>query len=183
MATVRSYLPCVFSFAFLQSNCRMCSPGPWSGTSCSRSGMSKFSVLRVVMVVACLAVVSMLGTRGSALADLQPIVRSAQIDRWISDTNTCPCFSLEDLQVVQWSAQAAEGPNCKAGSPLWSIASPPTGIVNAASVHTGLSTCVLMIEFGPAAGAFSADLHLTADEQQRCIEIIEVAQSALDCQP
>ena len=56
-------------------------------------------------------------------------------------------------------------------------------IVNAASVHTDLSTCVLVIEFGPAAGAFRADLNLTADEQQRCIEIIEAAQAALDCLP
>ena len=136
------------------------------------------------MTAACLAVVSMLGKRESALAVLQPIepiVLSARDDGGISDTSSCPCFSLEVLEAVQWSAQAADGPNCKAGSPLWSIASPPTGIVNAASVHTGLSTCVLVIEFGPAAGAFRADLNLTADEQQRCIEIIEAAQAALDC--
>ncbi len=125
----------------------------------------------------------MLGKRESALADFQPIVFPAWDDSGISDTSSCPCFTLEVLEAVQWSAQPAGGPNCKAGSPLWSIASRPTGIVNAASVHTDLSTCVLVIEFGPAAGAFRADLHLTAGEQQRCIEIIEAAQTALDCQP
>ncbi len=127
----------------------------------------------------------MLGKRESALADLQPIepiVLSAQDTGGISETSSCPCFDLEVLKAVPWNAQAADGPNCKAGSPLWSIASPPTGIVNAASVHTDLSTCVLVIEFGPAAGAFKANLHLTADEQQRCIEIIEAAQADLDCQ-
>ena len=145
--------------------------------------MSKFSVLRVVMAAACLAVVWMLGKRESALADLQPIVFPAWDDSRISDTSSCPCFNLEGLDAVQWSAQAADRPNCKAASPMWSIASPPTGIVNAASVHTDLSTCVLVIEFGPAAGVFRADLNLTAAEQQRCIEIIEAAQTALDCRP
>ncbi len=145
--------------------------------------MSKSSVLLIVMTAACLAVVWMLGKRQSALADLQPNILSARGDSGISDTSSCPCFNLEILEAVQWSAQAPDGPNCKAGSPLWSIASPPTGIVNAASVHTDLSTCVLVIEFGPAAGAFRADLNLTADEQQRCIEIIEAAQTALDCLP
>ncbi len=148
--------------------------------------MSKFSVLSIVMTAACLAGVWMMGKRESALADLQPIepiVLSARDDSGISDTSCCPCFNLEVLDAVQWSAQAADGPNCKAGSPLWSIASPRTGIVNAASVHMSLSTCVLVIEFGPAAGAFRADMNLTADEQQRCIEIIEAAQTALDCQP
>ncbi len=145
--------------------------------------MSKFSVLRIVMIAACLAVVSMLGKRESALADLQPIVFPARDVSGISDTSSCPCFNLEALEAVQWSAQPSDGPNCKAGSPLWSIASPPTGIVNAASVHTDLSTCVLVIEFGPSAGAFRADLNLTPGEQQRCIEIIEAVQTALDCQP
>lgn len=148
--------------------------------------MSKFSVLRIVMIAACLAVVSMLGKRESALADpqpLEPIVFPARDGSGISDPSICPCFNLEVLEAVQWSAQPADGPNCKSGSPLWSIASPPTGIVNAASVHTDLSTCVLVIEFGPSAGAFRADLNLTADEQQRCIEIIEAAQAALDCLP
>ncbi len=135
------------------------------------------------MAAVCLAVVWMLGKRESALADLQPNVLPARSDSVISDTSRCPCFDLEALEAVQWSAQAADGPNCKAGTALWSIASPPTGIVNAASVHTDLSTCVLVIEFGPAAGAFKANLHLTADEQQRCIEIIEAAQADLDCQP
>ncbi len=145
--------------------------------------MSKSSLLRIAMAAVCLAVVWMLGKRESALADLQPILFPARSDSGISDTSSCPCFDLEALEAVQWSAQAADGPNCKAGSPLWSIASPPTGIVNAASVHTGLNTCVLVIEFGPAAGAFKADLNLTAGEQQRCIEIIEAAQAALDCLP
>lgn len=145
--------------------------------------MSKSSVLRIVMAAACLAAVWMLGKRESALAGLPPIVIPAQDDGGIGDTSSCPCFNLEVLDAVPWSAQAAEGPNCKAGSPLWSIASPPTGIVNAASVHTDLSTCVLVIEFGPAAGAFRADLNLTSAEQQRCIEIIEAAQAALDCLP
>ncbi len=143
--------------------------------------MSKFSVLRMAMTAACLAAAWMLGRRESAVAGLQPHVLPAPDDIAISDTSSCPCFSLEVLDAVQWSAQAEDGPTCKAGSPLWSIASPPTGIVNAASVHTDLSTCVLVIEFGPAAGAFRADLNLTADEQQRCIEIIEAAQAALGC--
>ncbi len=145
--------------------------------------MSKFSVLSIVMTAACLAGAWMLGKRESALAGLQPNVLPAQDDTAISDTSRCPCFNLEVLDAVQWSAQAPDGPNCKAGSPLWSIASLPTGIVNATSVHTGLSSCVLVIEFGPAASAFRADMNLTADEQQRCIEIIEAAQTALDCQP
>ncbi len=145
--------------------------------------MSKFSVLSIVMTAACLAGVWMLGKRESALADVQPNALPARDDSGISDTISCPCFNLEVLDAVQWSAQAADGPNCKAGSPLWSIASRPTGIVNAASVHTDLSTCVLVIESGPAAGAFRVDLSLTAVEQQRCIEIIEAAQTALDCQP
>ncbi len=145
--------------------------------------MSKSSVLRMAMAAICLAVVWMLGKRESALADLQPNVLSIHADSGIGDASSCPCFNLEVLEAVRWSAQAAGGPNCKAGSPLWSIASPPTGIVNAASVHTDLSTCVLVIEFGPAAGAFKADLNLTTGEQQRCIEIIEAAQAALDCLP
>ncbi len=148
--------------------------------------MSKSSVLRMALAAACFAAALMLGKRESALADLQPIepiVLSARDAGGISETSNCPCFDLEVLEAVKWSAQAADGPNCKAGSPLWSIASPPTGIVNAASIHTDLSTCVLVIEFGPAAGAFKADLNLTTGEQQRCIEIIEAAQADLDCQP
>ena len=125
----------------------------------------------------------MLGWRESVQAEQLPQVASTWGDSGMDLGAECPCFNLEVLDAVRWSAQAADGPNCKAGSPLWSIASPPTGIVNAASVHTGLSTCVLVIEFGPAAGAFRADMNLTADEQQRCIEIIEAAQTALDCQP
>ena len=119
--------------------------------------MSKFSVLSIVMTAACLAGAWTLGKRESALADLQPNILSARGDSGISDTSSCPCFNLEVLEDVQWSAQAPDGPNCKAGSPLWSIASPPTGIVNAASIHTDLSSCVLVIEFGPAAGAFKLD--------------------------
>ncbi len=145
--------------------------------------MSKSSVLRMALAAACLAVVWTLDKRESALADMPPSVLSARDDSGIHDAIDCPCFSLEGLEAVQWSAPVADGPNCKAGSPLWSIASPPTGIVNAASVHTDLSSCVLVIEFGPAASAFRADMNLTADEQQRCIEIIEAAQAALDCQP
>ncbi len=145
--------------------------------------MSMSLVLRVATAAASLSVIWMLGRRESAQADFQPIVLSARDDSRISDTSSCPCFNLEVLEAVQWSAPAADGPNCKAGSPLWSIASPPTGTVNAASVHTDLCTCVLVIEFGPAAGAFRADLNLTAAEQQRCIEIIEAAQAALDCLP
>ena len=138
--------------------------------------MSKFSVLSIVRTAACLAGGWLLGKLASAPAAVP------RGESGIRDTISCPCLNLEVLDAVQWSAQAADGPNCKAGSPLWSIASPPTGIVNAASVHTDLSTCVLVIEFGPAAGAFRADMNLTADEQQRCIEIIEAAQTALDCQ-
>ena len=145
--------------------------------------MSKSSVLRVATAAASLSVIWMLGRRESAQAEQLPQVASTWLDSGMADAADCPCFTLEDLEAVQWSAQAADGPNCKAGSPLWSIASPPTGIVNAASVHTDLSTCVLVIEFGPAAGAFRADLNLTADEQQRCIEIIKAAQAALDCRP
>ncbi len=137
----------------------------------------------MAMTAACLAAAWMLGRRESAVAGPPPHVLAAADDGAISDISSCPCFSLEVLDAVQWSAQAEDGPTCKAGSPLWSIASPPTGIVNAASVHTDLSTCVLVIEFGPASGAFRADLNLTADEQQRCIEIIEAAQAALDCPP
>ncbi len=145
--------------------------------------MSQSSVLRMAMAAACLAAAWMLGKRESAQAEQVPQVASIWLDSGMADAAYCPCFNLEALESVQWSTQAAEGPNCKAGSPLWSIASPPTGIVNAASVHTDLSTCVLVIEFGPAAGAFRADLNLTTGEQQRCIEIIEAAQAALDCQP
>ena len=74
--------------------------------------MSKFSVLRIVMAAACLAAAWMLGKRESALADLQPIKFPARVDSGISDTSTCPCFSLEVLEAVQWRAQAADGPNC-----------------------------------------------------------------------
>ncbi len=145
--------------------------------------MSKSTVIRVSNYDASLSVIWMLGRRESAQAEQLPQVASTWLDSGMADAAECPCFNLEALESVQWSVQAADGPNCKAGSPLWSIASPPTGIVNAASVHTDLSTCVLVIEFGPAAGAFRADLNLSADEQQRCIEIIEAAQRGLDCLP
>lgn len=131
----------------------------------------------------CLSAVWLLGERSQAVASHPPTVVSAQVQPDVGDAADCPCFDLEDLDVTQWSGMVVDHPNCKNGSPLWSIASIPTGIVNAASVHTDLNTCVFVVEFGPNAEVFRADLLLSPAQAKHCIEIIEAKQAELLCVP
>lgn len=131
----------------------------------------------------CLSVVWLLGERSQAIANHPPTVVPAQVQTDAGDAADCPCFNIQDLDATQWSGVVVDDPNCKNGSPLWSIASMPTGIVNAASVHTDLNTCVFVVEFGPNADVFRADLRLTPAQAKHCIEIIEAKQAALLCVP
>lgn len=145
--------------------------------------MSKSSVLRMATAAACMSTVWLIGKRSHAVADHPPALVSAQVRPDFGDACDCPCFNLEDLDTTQWSDVVGDNPNCKNGSPLWSIASIPTGVVNAASVHTDLNTCVFVVEFGPNANVFRADLLLTPAQANHCIEIIEVKQAELLCVP
>ena len=145
--------------------------------------MSKSSVLRIATAGACMSLVWLVGKRPHALANHQTAVGFAQLQLDLGDTSDCPCFNLENLDATQWSRAVGDTPNCKNGSPLWSIASIPTGIVNAASVHLGLDTCVFVVKFGPNAGMFKADMRLTDAQLTHCVEIIEAKQAELLCVP
>ena len=161
----------------------MVSLGRLLGTSWSGLGMSKSSVVRIAMAGACLSAAWLLGRRSQAMANHPPTVVSIPVQPDVGDAADCPCFNLVDLDVTQWSGVVVDDPICKSSPPLWSITSKPTEIVNAASVHTDLNTCVFVVEFGPNADVFRAELRLTPTQTKHCIKIIEAKQAELLCVP
>ncbi len=147
--------------------------------------MSKSSIVCIAMAAAFVIPARNLIEQETAVAGQHPRATVAQGTNTVGSDCDCPCFKLEDLATVQWSTQVANGPRYKEGPPLWSIVSRAAGAVNAASVHSDLDSCVLLIEFGPNASVFRADLHLTPAQEKECIKIIgdmrgTLKQSSMD---
>ena len=145
--------------------------------------MSKSSIVRLVTAAVCCIAVRNVVERETAVADQHFGPSSARADNSAENGFACPCFRLEDLATVQWGAQLGDSPRYKVGPRLWSITSRSAGAVNAASVHSDLDSCVLLIEFGPDADVFKTDLHLTPAQVQECIEVIEAMRAALNRVP